>query len=143
MDDTDLQILELLKKNSRMTSSDISKVIHLSVPSIAERIRKLERNGMIEQFTVKLNRKAMGQGCVFYIFLQFHGSQETQAFREGIIQSPEVLECHHISGEYDYLLKVALEDLSAVEAFITHTLKAHYNIVRSNTSFILSTLKEE
>lgn len=69
MDDIDLQILELLKRNSRMTSSDISKLIHLSIPSIAERIRKLERNGVIAQFTVKLDRKAMGKNCVVYIFL--------------------------------------------------------------------------
>ncbi|WP_151733604.1 Lrp/AsnC family transcriptional regulator ['Paenibacillus yunnanensis' Narsing Rao et al. 2020] len=143
MDDIDLQILELLKRNSRMTSSDIAKIIHLSVPSIAERIRKLERNGIIHQFTVKLDRKAMGQSCVVYMFVQLHGSAETQGFREAMIQSPEVLECHHISGEYDYLLKVALADLSGVEGFITHTLKARHNVVRSNTFFILSTQKEE
>ncbi|MEK3713135.1 Lrp/AsnC family transcriptional regulator [Paenibacillus sp. FSL R7-0333] len=143
MDDIDLQILELLKRNSRMTSSDISKLIHLSIPSIAERIRKLERNGVIAQFTVKLDRKAMGKNCVVYIFLQLSNSVETQDFREGIIQSDEVLECHHISGEYDYLLKVALADISGVETFITHTLKARYSIVRSNTIFSLSALKEE
>ncbi|MFD2875545.1 Lrp/AsnC family transcriptional regulator [Paenibacillus rhizoplanae] len=68
---------------------------------------------------------------------------DTQGFRESIIQSQEVLECHHISGEYDYLLKVALADLSGVETFITQTLKARYSIVRSNTIFSLSALKEE
>lgn len=143
MDNIDLQILEILKGNSRMTSSDISKIIHLSVPSIAERIRKLEKKGVINQFTVKLNRKAMGQNYVVYIFVQLHGSAETQLFRKTIIQSPQVLECHHTSGEYDYLLKVALPDLAELEDFITHTLKANLNVMRSNTFFILSTLKEE
>ncbi|MET3207984.1 UNVERIFIED_CONTAM: Lrp/AsnC family leucine-responsive transcriptional regulator [Paenibacillus sp. PvR008] len=143
MDNIDLQILEMLKSNSRMASSDISKIIHLSVPSIAERIRKLEKKGVINQFTVKLNRKAMGQNYVVYIFVQLHGSAETQLFRKTIIQSPQVLECHHTSGEYDYLLKVALPDLAELEDFITHTLKANLNVMRSNTFFILSTLKEE
>ncbi|MEK3771942.1 Lrp/AsnC family transcriptional regulator [Paenibacillus sp. FSL R5-0887] len=143
MDDIDLQILELLKSNGRMTSSEISKIVHLSVPSITERIRKLENNGVIDQFTVKLNRKAIGQTLLVYIFVQLHGSVETQHFRTTIIQSPLVLECHHISGEYDYLLKVGLPDLSELEGFITHTLKANHDIVRSNTVFILSTLKEE
>ncbi|MDQ0492823.1 Lrp/AsnC family transcriptional regulator [Paenibacillus brasilensis] len=143
MDNIDLQILQMLKSNSRMTSSDISKIIHLSVPSIAERIRKLEKKGIINQFTVKLNRKAMGQNYVVYIFVQLHSSAETQLFRKTIIQSPHVLECHHTSGEYDYLLKVALPDLSELEDFITNTLKTNLKVMRSNTFFILSTLKEE
>ncbi|MEC0329963.1 Lrp/AsnC family transcriptional regulator [Paenibacillus macerans] len=143
MDETDLQILRILKANSRTTSSDISKMIHLSVPSIAERIRKLENNGVIDQFTVKLNRRAIGQHCIVYIFVQLNGSAETQKFREAIVQSEHVLECHHTSGEYDYLLKVALAEISELEGFIMHTLKANHNIVRSNTVFILSTLKEE
>uniref|UniRef100_UPI0028973562 winged helix-turn-helix transcriptional regulator n=1 Tax=Paenibacillus odorifer TaxID=189426 RepID=UPI0028973562 len=87
MDDIDLQILELLKSNGRMTSSEISKIVHLSVPSITERIRKLENNGLIDQFTVKLNRKAIGQTLLVYIFVQLHGSVETQHFRTTIIQS--------------------------------------------------------
>ncbi|AIQ33459.1 Lrp/AsnC family transcriptional regulator [Paenibacillus sp. FSL R5-0345] len=143
MDDIDLQILELLKSNGRMTSSEISKIVHLSVPSITERIRKLENSGVIDQFTIKVNRKAIGQNLVVYIFVQLHGSVETEHFRKTIIQSPLVLECHHISGEYDYLLKVGLMDLSQLEEFITHTLKANHDIVRSNTVFTLSTLKEE
>lgn len=143
MDEIDLQILKMLKSNSRITSSEISKVIHLSIPSIAERIRKLEKNGIIEQFTVKLNRRAMGQNCMVYILLQLHGSVETQLFRQTIVESQYVLECHHTSGEYDYLLKVALPDISELEGFITDTLKSNYNIIRSNTVFILSSLKEE
>lgn len=143
MDEIDLQILDMLKTNSRMTSSEISKVIHLSVPSVAERIRKLEKNGFIDQFTVKLNRQAMGQNCMVYIFVQLHGSEETLKFRDTIVKSTYVLECHHISGEYDYLLKVALPDISELERFITNTLKSNHNIARSNTVFILSTLKED
>lgn len=143
MDEIDLQILEMLKRNSRITSSEISKNIHLSVPSIAERIRKLEKNGIIDQFTVKLNRRAMGQNCIVYIFVQLHGSNETQKFRNSIVLSKHVLECHHTSGEYDYLLKIALADISELEGFITNTLKTNHNIVRSNTVFILSTLKDD
>ncbi|AZK47480.1 Lrp/AsnC family transcriptional regulator [Paenibacillus lentus] len=143
MDDIDLQILRMLKANSRITSSEISKAIHLSIPSIAERIRKLEKNGVIEQFTVKINRRAMGQNCMVYIFIQLHGSEETQLFRETIVKSEFVLECHHTSGEYDYLLKVVLPEISELEGFITYTLKSKFNIVRSNTVFILSTLKED
>ncbi|NUU62256.1 Lrp/AsnC family transcriptional regulator [Paenibacillus agri] len=143
MDDIDLQILEMLKANGRITSSEISKAIHLSVPAVTERIRKLEKNGVIDQFTVKLNRKAIGYNFVVFIFVQLNGSAKTEQFRKNITQSPLVLECHHISGEYDYLLKVGLPDLSEMESFITHTLKANHDVVRSNTIFILSTLKEE
>ncbi|OBR65151.1 transcriptional regulator [Paenibacillus oryzae] len=143
MDDIDFNILDILKNNSRMTSSEISKMVHLSVPSVSDRIRKLERNGVISSFTVKLGREHMGQNCIVFIFVQIQGSSETSHFRNTIIQSPQVLECHHISGEYDYLLKVAVDQLSQLEDFITNTLKANHNVVRSNTIFILSTLKEE
>ncbi|MEO3946705.1 Lrp/AsnC family transcriptional regulator [Gorillibacterium sp. CAU 1737] len=143
MDAIDHQIVELLKANSRISSSDISKAVHLSVPAVSERIRRLEKNQIIDRFTVKLNRKAAGQHIQVLISVQLTASADLPRFRQSMLEVPSVLECHHIAGEYDYLLKVALADLSELETFITDTLKARHSIARTNTVFILNTIKEE
>ncbi|WP_322907015.1 Lrp/AsnC family transcriptional regulator [Paenibacillus campi] len=143
MDELDRRIVELLRRNGRMSSSDIGKEIHLSVPAVTERIRKLEQQGVIEQFTVRLNPKALGRYCTVFILVNVQGYEETEQFRRAIIQSEYVLECNHIAGEYDYLLKVALPDIEALEHFISRTLKATYGVIRTNTIFSLSQLKAD
>jgi Lrp/AsnC family leucine-responsive transcriptional regulator len=142
LDDMDLSILHLLKQNSRMTSSDISRNVHLSIPAVAERIKKLEEKGIIDRFTVKLNRKLLGHNCLVYIFVVIDGSVDTESFRNMITTSEYVLECHHLAGEYDYLLKVSVLDIAMLEDFITNTLKKNLGVVKTNTIFILSTQKE-
>ncbi len=143
MDEMDRRIVGLLRQNSRMSSSDIGKTVHLSIPAVTERIRKLEQQGVIEQFTVRLNPKALGRYCTVFIFVIVQGYEEIEQFRQLIIQSEYVLECHHIAGEYDYLLKVALPDIEALEQFISQTLKATYGVIKTNTIFSLSQLKNE
>ncbi|MGF7046836.1 Lrp/AsnC family leucine-responsive transcriptional regulator [Paenibacillus sp. DS2015] len=142
MDAMDREILNLLTLNSRMTSSEIGRNVHLSVPAVSERIRKLEEKGIIDQFTVKINRNLLGQSCVVYIFVILSESVNIDLFRQMIIDSEYVLECHHTSGEYDYLLKVAVPDISELEHFITHILKKNQGVIKSNTVFSLSTMKE-
>jgi Lrp/AsnC family leucine-responsive transcriptional regulator len=126
-----------------MTSSDISKCIHLSVPSVAERIRKLEDKGIIERFTLKLNRNAIGQALMAYVSVMLERTENIDSFRATIIQSRYVLECHHLAGEYDYMLKVAVPDISTLEQFISVSLKNIQGVSKTNTVIILSTLKEE
>lgn len=143
MDAIDSKILELLKQNSRITSSQISKLTHLSVPAVSERIRKLEEKGMIERFTIKLNREQLGLTLVAFIFVVLDRTGSIKGFRESIILSENVLECHHIAGEYDYLLKVAVAGTKGLEEFISTTLKGIKGVVKSNTIVALSSLKEE
>lgn len=143
MDSIDTKIIQLLKQNGRMTSSDMSKHTHLSIPAVAERVRKLEDRGVIERFTVKLNREEMGQSLLAFIFVILERTEDISVFREQIIQVPEVLECHHLAGEYDYLLKVAVEGTKGLEVFISNSLKAIKGVAKTNTIIALSTLKEE
>ncbi|MGC5324522.1 Lrp/AsnC family transcriptional regulator [Brevibacillus sp. SYSU BS000544] len=143
MDLVDTKIIQLLKQNGRMTSSEMSKHTHLSIPAVAERVRKLEDRGVIERFTVKLNREEMGQTMLAFIFVILERTEDISVFRDKIIQVPEVLECHHLAGEYDYLLKVAVEGTKGLEAFISNSLKAIKGVAKTNTIIALSTLKEE
>ncbi len=143
MDEIDEKIIHLLKQNSRMTSSEISKHAHLSIPAVAERIRKLEERGVIERFTVKLNREELGLTLVAFVFVVLDKTEHISGFKEAIARSEHVLECHHVAGEYDYLLKVAVAGTKGLEALITNTVKGIAGVVKTSTIVTLSTWKEE
>ena len=141
MDNTDCTILEALKRNARASASQIGEAVGLSVPAAAARIRKLEENGVILQYTVRLDRSKTGHGLTAFVFVSVR-SDCIDTFRETTVLFTQVLECHHIAGEYDYLLKVAAADTSALEIFL-RALKKQDGILRSNTVITLTTLKEE
>lgn len=141
MDNIDLKILELLKENSRMTATAISKSINLSVPAVTERIKQLEETDIISGYTLKINHKAVGYGLQTFIFISIESPQYIEGFKKEILQFSEILECHHIAGEYDYLLKVLVKDTDDLEVFITHKLKTIKGVHKSNTLFSLSSIK--
>jgi Lrp/AsnC family leucine-responsive transcriptional regulator len=143
MDAIDKIILNLLKENSRTTASQISKRVNLSIPAVSERIRKLDEMKLIEQYTIKINRRQMGHQLLVAIFVTLDHTAHINQFRTQIISYPEVLECHHTIGEYDYMLKVLLNDSEELESFISDKLKTIPGIQRTNTILLLSTLKEE
>ncbi|MGG4443629.1 Lrp/AsnC family transcriptional regulator [Brevibacillus fortis] len=143
MDRIDEQILRLLRENARITSSDISKQVHLSVPAVSERIRKLEDTGLIKQFTVKLDREQLGLHLIAFVMVQIEKTEHIAGFREAIVQADCVLECHHIAGAYDYVLKVAVKGTADLERFISETLKQVEGVSKTNTMIVLSSMKEE
>lgn len=143
MDHIDLKILESLKFNSRATASEISKQVSLSVPAVSERLRKLEEGGIIEQYTLKTNREKMGFHLLSMVFVNVDQTMDITGFKEAVLSFPEVLECHHMAGEYDYMLKVLLEDTGELEHFISNKLKTIKGVKKSNTLIVLSTVKEQ
>lgn len=143
MDEIDSRILDALKENGRTTASEISKKVSLSIPAVAERIRKLEQSGIIQQYTVRLDQKAQGYSLMAFILVNLDCSEHTDQFRAQIVRERSVLECHHIAGPNDYLLKVLVADTDELEHFISHVLKKMKGVVSSNTFIRMSTLKEE
>ena len=141
MDDIDVKILEELKKNGRATASDISKAVSLSVPATAERIRKMERSGIIEGYLV--NRKALGYKLLVFILVTLDTTENINRFRADVVRSRHVLECHHVAGQSDYLLKVLVADTDELELFISDFLKGIPGVVTTTTIINLTTLKEE
>lgn len=142
MDTIDLAIINVLKDNGRASTSEISRRVNLSVPAVAERIRKMEDSGLIENYTIKINRDKMNYKLLAFIFVSIDKTENVEGFRESIIQYDSVLECHHVAGEYDYLLKVLLEDTKSLEYFLSNILKKIKGVLKSNTIINLSTLKE-
>ncbi|EYE87515.1 transcriptional regulator [Fervidicella metallireducens AeB] len=143
MDLTDAKILDLLKLNSRITASEISKNVNLSIPAVSDRIKKLEESGIIEKYTVKLNREKMNYKLMALIFVTLEKTQYIDGFRNAVINFRPVLEFYHLAGEYDYFLKVVVEDTKTLEDFLTNSLKQIPGIQRTNTVIVLSSIKEE
>jgi Lrp/AsnC family leucine-responsive transcriptional regulator len=142
VDAIDTKIIDELKDNARLPASAIAKKVNLSVPAVLERMKKLSQNGVIERYTVRLNRKTMGCALLAFVMVRLNAGAEIQAFRAHILSYPCVLECHHIAGEYDYLLKVATSDTDALERFLTDELKKLEGVAGTNTQIVLTTLKE-
>lgn len=143
MDHIDRGIIEVLKVNGRATASEISKKVTLSVPAVAERIRKLEDAGIIEKYLIKINREKYNLRLMAFVLLGIDKSEHIKGFLDQVLAFPQVLECHHIAGEYDYLLKVVVEDTRQLEEFISNKLKKIKGVQHSNTIISMSTLKEE
>ena len=143
MDSIDYAILDELKDNGKVSASGISKKVNLSIPAVAERIRKLENGNVIEKYTVKINRKQVDKCLLAFIFVNVDGTDNIENFRKIIIEQNCVLECHHVAGNYDYLLKVAVKDTQDLEIFLSDTLKKIKGVSNSNTIITLMTLKEE
>lgn len=142
MDTVDRTILALLKDNGRLTYSDLGRQVHLSVPAVAERVRRLESSGVIDSYTVRINRSKLNCGMLSFVMVTIERPGQIDDFREKVVEFAEVLECHHIAGEYDYLLKVAVADTAALERFLSVSLKKIEGVVKTNTLIVLSTLKE-
>ena len=108
LDTIDKKILALLQKNARMTVKEMSKQLNLSSTPIFERIKKLEKNGVIDHYTVVLNQEKMGKklNAFVHISLKDHSKQIVEAFVERIMSIPEVVECHFTTGNYSIFIKV-------------------------------------
>ncbi|BAK98375.1 AsnC family transcriptional regulator [Oscillibacter valericigenes Sjm18-20] len=143
MDAIDHAILNELKRNGRASASEISKKVNLSIPAVAERIRKMEQAEVIQQYTIKINRDKIGKHLLAFIFVNIDKTENIENFKNTIVQHDCVLECYHVAGIYDYLLKVATEDTQALEDFLSNTLKKIKGVSSSNTFIALITLKEK
>ena len=143
MDATDRKILSILKENSRESASEIAKRVSLSVPAVTERIRKLEQGGVIEKYTLRINPCELGYNLLVFVLVKIDASRNLEAFQDEVTALANVLECHHIAGPSDYLLKVLVKDMQDLETFLSCTTKDLPGVAETQTLFCLSTLKEE
>lgn len=142
MDALDSKVIRALASQGRMSWAELAQELGLSAPATAERVRKLEEAGIIRGYTALLNAQALGYGLVAFIAVTFGKTRHRKGFRKAILQMPEVLECHHIAGEADYLLKVMTRDPSHLDHLVSDRLRAVPGILRTRTTVVLSTQKE-
>jgi DNA-binding Lrp family transcriptional regulator len=145
LDYKDKHLLEELQKNSRITNAELAKRIGLSPSSTLERVKKLEISGFIDKYIAILNPRKAGYSCFTFVEVKLarHGETPVENFISSIALIPEVLECHHITGEADFLLKVVTKDIPAYEELILQQLSALTNVQTMKTSVVLSTFKNE
>jgi Lrp/AsnC family leucine-responsive transcriptional regulator len=142
MDTFDSKILRLLSQNARMTGADIARKVNLSLPAVTERLRKLTRDGIIDKYTIRLNRDKLSMKLMAFIHVWIDHTKNVNA-RDQVIAIPEVLECHHMAGDCDLLLKVLVKDTAALEELLINKIKTIKSITRTSTTIILSSYKEE
>ena len=145
LDRADLKLLELLQQDGRASVQALSEEIHLSARATLNRVRKLERQGLIEGYRALINRAALGeQICVFAeIALKDQRQAVVQRFENRMAAAPEVAACYIISGRYDYLVRMACPDLNHYHALISAWLDdAALGIEKIVTNIELATVKE-
>ncbi len=142
MDKVDLQILSYLKENARMKASDISKEINFSVSSVIERIKKLEKSGIIEKYTILLDEKKIGNEIIALTEVTLSDENAHYEFEKYISKNKNILSCYYIAGDYDFLLKIKASNSETIEK--THReIKGFKGIGNVKTNFSMREIKCE
>ena len=143
LDTLDRKILAQLQRNSRASLQEIGQAVGLSASPCWGRIKKMEQAGVIEGYTIRLNAQAIGLGdtVMVQVTLDSHSDNTLEKFGETLASIPEVIEAYLVSGEYDYLLRVAVKDTKDYERLLRERLYKIKGVRHSKSSFVLRTLK--
>lgn len=144
-DKQDLAILRLLLADSRLSLQDIGSKVHLSPTTCWTRIKRLEREGVINRYTVDVDRSRLGyhDTVIIQLTLASHNEDTLQTFGEALESIPEVLDAYLVSGEYDYFLRIAVRSTRDYEQLLREKLYKIPGIRHSKSSFVLRTLKDK
>lgn len=143
LDETDKTILRLLQADGRVSNAEIARQVGLSAPATHARVKRLEENGVVRQYSTLLDREAIGYDmvCFINVSLQLHQFEAIERFKELMQDMPEVLECYHITGEFDYLLKAVFRNRDELQEFVVNKLTPIPGMARINTSLALTEIK--
>ena len=143
LDEKDRVLLQHLQEDARITNTELARRVDLSPPGLQKRIRKLEESGVIDSYVTLVDREAVGfdMMCFVQITLQRHEPQAIKDFKEIVQTLAEVMECHHVTGEYDYLLKVVVRNRRHLEHFLVEKLTPLPGMDKLRTSLVLREIK--
>jgi DNA-binding Lrp family transcriptional regulator len=143
LDELDLAILRALQADGRMSNVELAQRINLSPPATHTRLKRLQEQGTIRQYVALLDQEQVGYDmtCFINISLQLHQVEELEGFRAIINELPEVLECYHVTGEFDYLLKVVVRSRKDLQRFVVERLTPIPGVARIYTSLVLTEVK--
>lgn len=142
MDNLDLMAIHHLMENGRASWSELSGVLNLSGPSTADRVKKLEESGAIKSYAAIVNPEAVGCSLLAFVAVVLEHPKYRANFIEFVQNTAAVQECHHITGEYDYLLKIRCLSTSELERLISNDLKDSGGVAKTQTIIALSSVKE-
>jgi Lrp/AsnC family transcriptional regulator, leucine-responsive regulatory protein len=144
LDEKDIAILKLLQQNAKATVKEIADTIHLSTTPVHERIKRMEQNGVIQQYATLLNPAKVKKSLmvVCYVSLKEHSKNAGTKFIKLINALPEVIECYNISGEFDFMLKVVAENMDSYYDFHVNKLSQSENIGNVQSVFVMGVIKQ-
>ena len=144
LDAIDRRILRALQRDGRLSNVQLAEAIGLSPSPCLRRVRLLEEAGVIRRYGADLDRDQVGLGLTVFVGIKVerHHEEQAEAFRRAVVDLPEVISVHLVSGEADFLLQVVVPDLRAYEHFLTGTLLKLPGVSDIRSNFAISTLKE-
>lgn len=139
LDQIDLKILTHLQSNARITNAELAEKVGLSPTPCLRRLRRLEREGIVKGYRTDVDRDVLGLPVTVIILVKLDKEDEAslRAFEESMVQRPEVMECHLVTGKFDYFIRVVLPTLTAYESFLSETLLRTDNVASIESSFTL------
>lgn len=143
LDATDLKLLALLQDDAKLTQAELAREVGLTAPSVNERIRKLERGGYIRGYVTLLDERKLGHDVTAFIEVFIEHPKHEAGFLTAVRDLDEVLECHHITGEFSLLLKVRVEDMQAFRRLLIEKLNTVRGVRQTRTLIVLATSKEQ
>ena len=141
IDVIDAKILEVLQENARISYSELSKRINLSLSAVSDRLKKMESSGLISQYTAILDPAAMGRELKAYMMLNVDASGDIEQLTKVINESDEILEAYFVTGDFDYMLKIATKN-TATLAELVNRIKTVKSVQRTETTIMLTELKQ-
>ena len=143
LDRTDLQLLAELQRGARLTNAELAERVHLSAAATLRRVQRLEREGVIAGYRAELDPERLGLGLQAFVRIQLsrHDAESIEAFSAFVNQWDEVVTCHALTGDMDYLLLIVVRDLEHFSRFLLDRLLNQAGVADVNSSFVLRTVK--
>ena len=143
IDETDIRLLAMLQTDSKKTTKEYANDLGLSVTAVYERIKRLEKRGAIIQYVALVDRQKVGRDftVLCHVKLIQHSKEFLTQFEREVLKLAEVAECYHISGDYDYMLKIHVRDMQAYRNFMVSKLTVIKHIGSTQSSFVINEVK--
>jgi len=142
-DAIDTKLLELLQNDCKQTNKELTNKLNLSITAVYERIKKLENNGVIDRYVALINKEKIEKAFVAFCHIKLvqHSQDFVTKFEREVVKINEVVECYHISGDYDYLLKVHVADMVSFREFMVKKLTTIHHIGSTHSMFMINEVK--
>lgn len=142
MDSTNYQILKWLNKNARMNASEIASRINLSVSTVIERIKKMEREGIIKGYSVELNPAKLNKDVLAIMLISIEHPKYNKTFINAIADNNNITECMYIAGDADYMIKIVTDNTKSLESTLNY-IKSIEGVAKTRTNIVLSMPKND
>jgi DNA-binding Lrp family transcriptional regulator len=145
MDKHDLKLLQSLQTDASRSRQDLAEIVGLSESQVARRRQSLEEDGLIKRYRADLDAKKLGLSVTAFVHVKLHNHSKgnSKRFADLVAHAPGLLEAHAVTGDFDYLLKVTVRDLAALQRLIADTLLSHAAVDRVRSEIALETLRDD